>query len=182
MTPQISRGKRIFEGNTIAAGLGAVSGQALMIFAAAGVTIILWGLVPTTTRIATAQMDGVAVGVLRAAGPGILLLPILVLLRVQLPRNRGQWRLLGVSALGGCIGFPVLFSIGMQRTSACHAALIMAALPLFTGLIGATFEMRPPRPQWVVGAAIALAGEAILIALGANESVSAVLGTGNVLG
>ena len=33
----------------------------------------------------------------------------------------------------GFIAFPVLFSIGVRLTSANHASMILAALPIFTG-------------------------------------------------
>lgn len=131
--------------------------------AAAGLAILLFALTPVTTRIAAAQIDGFTLGVFRTVGAGIVATPILLLLRLRPPNRAPLWGLLLISALGGFVGFPLLFSMGTQRTSACHAALIMATAPLLTGLIGMATERRLPRMQWLLGAAIAFAGETVLI-------------------
>jgi drug/metabolite transporter (DMT)-like permease len=60
--------------------------------------------------------------------------------------------------------FPVLFALGVRRTSASHAALVFAVLPLFTGLIAAGVERRAPRRAWWLGAGLAFAGEVALVA------------------
>ena len=67
------------------------------------------------------------------------------------------------SALGGFVLFPVLFTLGLRDTSASHAALILASLAVFTGLIAAVFERKAPPARWWLGAAIASIGEALLI-------------------
>ncbi|MEE9274667.1 MAG: DMT family transporter, partial [bacterium] len=59
--------------------------------------------------------------------------------------------------------FPVLFSMGMRGTTASHAALIFATLPLFTGLFASLLERRLPGRGWWLGVAIAFAGEFLLI-------------------
>ena len=41
----------------------------------------------------------------------------------------------------------------------------MATAPLFTGLIASAVERRPPRIAWWIGAAIAFAGEAVVVAV-----------------
>lgn len=77
----------------------------------------MFGLTPVTTRIATFQIDGVTVGLLRTVGAGILARPILLFFRLQPPRCRLDQALLPTSAMGGLVGFPLLFSIGSQQTS-----------------------------------------------------------------
>ena len=137
--------------------------KALLVLGAAALTIFLFALTPVTTRVATFQLDGASVGMFRTLGAGILAAPILLFARLKPPADRRGWMLLALSAFGGFIGFPVLFSMGAQRTSACHAGLIMAAIPLFTGLIGSVAKRQWPGPFWLIGAAIAMAGEAVLI-------------------
>jgi drug/metabolite transporter (DMT)-like permease len=53
----------------------------------------------------------------------------------------------------------------VQHTSGSHAALIMAVMPLFIGLIGMVLERRLPRCIWFVGVAIAIGGEASLVGM-----------------
>jgi drug/metabolite transporter (DMT)-like permease len=70
---------------------------------------------------------------------------------------------LSVAALGGFVGYTLLFAYGIKLTSTAHAALILAASPIFTGLIGFTVSKNWPQQRWWIGAAIALLGEVILI-------------------
>ncbi len=100
---------------------------------------------------------------LRTVLTALIALPFALALRLALPATRGGWALLVTSALGGFVLFPVLFTLGLRDTSASHAALILASLAVFTGLIAAVFERKAPRARWWLGAAIALIGEALLI-------------------
>ena len=164
---------------------GAARKATLLTLAAAGLTIFLFGLTPVTTRIATLHVDGLAVGTFRTVGAGILVIPLLLAGRLRPPRELSNWALLVLSAASGFIVFPVLFSIGTQRTSACHAALIMATIPLFTGLFATVVERRLPRLQWGIGAAIALAAETALVTTAtghAGGTGSTMLGDALVLG
>jgi drug/metabolite transporter (DMT)-like permease len=138
--------------------------RSILIFTAAGLTITLFALTPTTTKIALAHLDGMSVGIIRTVGAAMLAIPLIALWRVQGPRNIIEWSLLVVSSLGSFAGFPLLFSIGSQRTSACHAAFIMAAMPLLTAALALTIERRLPSFLWMAGACLALAGEIALVA------------------
>jgi drug/metabolite transporter (DMT)-like permease len=147
-------------------------GEAALTLSAAALTILLWALTPITTRVATFQLDGVTVGLFRTVGAGVLALPLILLLRLRPPRQWRHWRLLLLSACGGFILFPVLFSMGARRTSACHAGLIMAMMPLFTCLVGNAVKRQRPRLQWALGARIAIAGEILLVG-GAHHHAAA---------
>ena len=59
--------------------------------------------------------------------------------------------------------FPVVYTIGQERTSGLHGVMILAALPIFTGLYAAAVARRRPARGWLVGCLIALAGEVLLI-------------------
>jgi drug/metabolite transporter (DMT)-like permease len=79
------------------------------------------------------------------------------------PRDRECWIAVLVSAFAGFVGYTILFTVGQKFTSTAHAALILAAAPIFTGFIGFTVERKWARPIWWIGASIALIGEWILI-------------------
>ncbi len=134
-----------------------------LILAAAAAALLIWGATPMITRIAVMAIDPTAVGILRTGLAGVIAMPLALALRLPRPGNGREWGLLLVAALGGFVGFPVLFTIGVRHTSASHAALIIAVSPLFTGLIGAAVERRPPRAAWRFGAALAFVGEVALI-------------------
>lgn len=127
------------------------------------VTIVLWSGSPAATLIATYHLPPAAVGLLRTVLPALLLLPLILIWRLPLPAERRGWVDLMVSGLGGFVAFPVLFGIGMARTTTTHAALILSLAPVFTGLMGFAMARARPRPLWFLGAALAVAGEAVLI-------------------
>lgn len=138
-------------------------GGAVATLAAASFAVVAWGLTPAATKLAVGEIDPLTVGILRtvlAMAPG---LPLALALRLPLPAGGRDWRLLAISAACGFVGFPLLFGIGVDLTTTAHAALIMAALPIFTGLFGAFVERRRPGRLWWRGAALALAGEVVLV-------------------
>ena len=57
----------------------------------------------------------------------------------------------------------VLFTIGVSMTSANHASMILAGLPVFTGAIAMAWDRVVPKRLWWAGCAVALAGEFVLI-------------------
>lgn len=134
--------------------------------AAASLTILLFALTPITTQLAGAQIPGVTIGVLRVVGSGLFAFPLLLLCRVPIPAETESWTLVLVSALGSFAGFPLLFSIGVRLTSASHAGLIMATMPLITSILGLLMERRRPGLNWFAGTTLAFAGEALLVSNG----------------
>jgi O-acetylserine/cysteine efflux transporter len=143
-------------------------GQTAAVIAAAATTITLWALTPVTTRFAAGQLDGISIGLVRTIGAGAIAAPLLAVFRMAAPKGRSQWLQIILSAIGSFGLGPVLFSFGTATTSASHSALIMAAMPLFAGVIAAAMERRWPSRLWITGAVIALAGEAALIGLRMN--------------
>lgn len=155
--------------------------QRLLIFGAAASTVILFALTPTTTRVAVAQVDGLTIGLLRPVAAGLAAAPLLLIFRLRPPTRAADWGLLIVSALANFAAFPVFFSLGQQMTSATHASLIMAVMPLFIGILGMIIDGRLPRLGWFTGAAMAVVGEAALVAMhDGGPSVEATL-TGDMI-
>jgi drug/metabolite transporter (DMT)-like permease len=144
----------------------------LFAFAAGIVTITLFALTPTTTRLAISQLKGLDIALFRVVGGGVAAFILIVLFRLRPPDERGQWKLLAVFSVGSFMLFPTLFSVGTQNTSAIHAGLIMASMPLVTSSLGFVLDQRAPRMAWLLGAALAVIGEVVLI-FTTNESLSA---------
>jgi drug/metabolite transporter (DMT)-like permease len=139
--------------------------RSTFVFVAACFAVVLFALVPASTRIAGLQLDGLSIGLIRAVGAGLLTAPLLLICRLRPPNNMNDVGLLLVYASANFAGFPVLFSLGTQRTSGAHVALIMATMPLLIGIIGIVLDRRLPRWSWCLGMVIAATGEAALVGL-----------------
>jgi drug/metabolite transporter (DMT)-like permease len=132
-------------------------------YAAAAVAVIIWGATPAATKFAVIHMDPLVAGILRTVIAGALVLPIAVIARLTLPSDRLSWALLAASSLGGFVAFTLFFSYGVEQTSASHAALINAGIPIFTGIFGVIAERRLPGRLWFTGVAVAFLGGILLI-------------------
>ena len=135
----------------------------MKIFAAALIAVVLWGASPVAAKIAVSSLSPMMVAILRTVIGGLIALPVAMLLRIPLPADRAQRRLLVLSGFCGFVAFPMLFTLGILHTSANHASMILAGLPVLTGLIAMTWDRKRPNSAWWIGCTIAMAGEALLI-------------------
>lgn len=141
--------------------------------AAALAIMAVWGGTPLLTKVAVTEMDPLAAGVLRTVLAGVLVWPLVLGRRIPWPTAPRDRVYLAISGLAAFVAFPLIFSYGQRLTSALHAALILATLPVFTSLFGHIVERRPVTPAWIAGCALALGGEVAVIAfrpLGATGS------------
>jgi drug/metabolite transporter (DMT)-like permease len=139
-------------------GLGAPVAVAMLV-------MVVWGATPVATRIATDELEPLAVAVLRTVLAGIVAVPLLAGMGVTPPTSRKARLLLAVSAIAGFVFFPVVYTVGQERTSAMHGVGILAGLPVFTGLYAAAVARRMPGRWWVAGCALALVGEGLIVAV-----------------
>ncbi len=137
--------------------------MSLFVVLVAVLAVALWGASPVAAKIAVGDLPVMAVAVLRTVLGGLAALPVALLMRVPLPAGNDQRVLLVLSGFCGFVGFPVLFTIGVGLTSANHASMILASLPIFTGAIAMTWDGKKPQLVWWIGCAVALAGELLLI-------------------
>ncbi len=133
------------------------------VIGAAAFAVVIWGASPFATKLGVADTDPLLVGLLRTIVAAAVSVPLILFGRVSRPDNTRDWRWLMVSAICGFVIFPVFFSLGLRLSTASHGALLIATLPIWTGLIAASFERRMPARRWLYGCALALAGTAALI-------------------
>ena len=110
--------------------------------------VLVWGASPVGTKFAVAELSPVAVAALRTSLGGLAALPLALALRIPWPRNRTQRRLLLLSSVCGFIVFPLLFSFGLRFTSALHASMILALIPVVTGAIAMAWDGQRPHARW----------------------------------
>ncbi len=144
----------------------------------ASLAVCLWSATPLATKVAVAALDPVGVGILRTLLAAVVAAPVLWLAGLAPPISTEGRVLLLVSAVGGFVAFPILFSIGQKLTSASHGAMILALTPIFTGLINAALDRRRPAGTWWLGSALALAGTAVLV----GETIGFAAGPADTVG
>lgn len=127
--------------------------------------MVVWGATPVATRIATEDLQPLAVAVLRTVLAGIVAVPLVAATQRRPPPSARARLLLAVSAAAGFVVFPVVYTVGQERTSAMHGVGILAALPIFTGLYAALVARRRPGRWWAAGCALALLGEAVIVVI-----------------
>ncbi len=135
-----------------------------VVLVAALFAVLFWGGSPVGTKVAVAEFPPLGMSALRTLIAGPIGVALALALGIAVPPAWRERRLLALCGFCGFIGFPVLFTYGVARTSAIHAAMILAMLPVFTGAIANALDRRRPGPAWWAGCAIAIAGEALLLA------------------
>lgn len=148
---------------------------------AATLTLIFWSGTVIANRYAVAYMDALTVGTFRSMIAGFVAVGIAVAFRLPFPASR---RHRGLLLYSGCTNFaiwPMLLSLGIGLSNASHAALIMALLPVATGLMAAIVNRTKPRPAWWLGAALAILGTVFLV-IATNSSADLTLSPRYLLG
>ena len=122
------------------------------------VAVIIWGASPAATMLAATSIPPELIGGLRSMIAAALMLPGIFWFWSHLPTGaRARVELFGGGAAGFAL-YPFFLSIGVTQTSVSHASLIMAAAPIFTGLISF--------------AAIAMSGVAFLVSATATDAAA----------
>jgi O-acetylserine/cysteine efflux transporter len=134
-----------------------------LVFAAAVFALVLWAGTPIANKVAVATIDAATAGLLRSMLAGVAAAALARAMRLPFPRETRQRGLLLVSGICSFVIWPLLFSIGIGLTTASRAALIVAMIPVATGLIAGAFERRWPHGSWWAGTAIALTGIVLLV-------------------
>lgn len=151
------------------------------VYAVAVLALMLWSGTPVANKIAVATMDPVTVGLLRSVVAGLIAGLVALLLRLPFPRlARDRWLLL-LSGITSFAVWPALLSVGLGMTSASHGGLIIALIPIFTGIFVALLDRVWPQNRWWLGSALAMLGTALLIALQSGADDAAASRAGDAL-
>jgi drug/metabolite transporter (DMT)-like permease len=122
--------------------------------------VVIWGMAPVATRALVLQLAPLPLLVIRMGVAGLVLLPwcrpvLRRPARDHLPR-------LVIAGVLGMVGYNLPVTIGLQWVPASTAGLILASEPVWLLILAAVFlGERVSRRCWA-GAAVALAGVALL--------------------
>ncbi len=130
---------------------------------AAVLALVMWSGTAIANKVAVAYMSGLTTGVLRSMLAAAIALIVAFALRLPRPTTGKERLCLIVSGFASFAVWPALLGIGIAQTTASHAAIIMAMIPVFTVLIASVADRRLPQPGWWLGVAAAIAATAILV-------------------
>jgi drug/metabolite transporter (DMT)-like permease len=129
--------------------------------ALATLTVLLWGVSFPVSRVAVREIAPLALAAARFVVAAALLWPAarrrgFALARADLP----------AVLLLGLLGVTLYFALenyGLVFTTASHASLIVATVPLGSAAVEAVRSRRPPRPLALAGMAVAIAGVVVIV-------------------
>lgn len=127
------------------------------------VAVVIFGGSAIGTKLAVSGIAAIDVAILRTIIGGLCALPLALYLKIRLPAANYQRGLLLLSAFCGFIVFPLMFTFGVKYTSATHATMILAVLPIMTGAIAMIWDRQRTQLLWWIGCAVAFGGEIVLI-------------------
>jgi drug/metabolite transporter (DMT)-like permease len=151
----------------------------LLVSAAAVGAVLLWSGTPIANKMAVDAIDPATAGLLRSALAGVVAGVLALLFKLPFPTDATQRWLLAFSGLASFAVWPLLLSIGLGLTTANHAALMIATIPVVTGLMAAALERSWAGRSWTVGVSIAAVGTAVLVGVrtdGPSGAVGSVVG------
>lgn len=133
--------------------------------------VAIWGASPFATAIAGRSIPPELIAGLRTALAGVILLPLVIKFRHAFPVDwRGRAELI-IGAVFGFAIYPLVLSVGVLKTSVTHASIILAAAPIFTGLLTFSITGKWPKGLWWIGGLVAISGVATLMAWRASAQL-----------
>lgn len=111
--------------------------------------VFLWSFTVPLTKVAVGGFEAVFTATGRAVIAGVIAAVVLVVRKVP-PPPRHLWRSLFFVMIGAVFGWPVLMAIALNYTTAAHAAVIAAFLPLATAIFAVILtHERVTRTFWL---------------------------------
>lgn len=123
---------------------------------------LIWGVNFAVVKYGTGQLAPLAFTSARITLAAVVLLALVALGGGAMPRGRDRLALLGLGALGNGV-YQVLFVLGIARTRAGDAALLIAATPAFMAMIGRMRGTEHTGARGALGIALSLVGIALVI-------------------
>ncbi len=111
--------------------------------------VFLWSFTVPLTKVAVEGFSAVFTATGRAVIAGMIAAVVLLIRKVP-PPPRHLWRSLAFVMIGAVFGWPVLMAIALNYTTAAHAAVIAAFMPLATAIFAVLLtQERVTRTFWL---------------------------------
>lgn len=151
-----------------------------MVLSVALATMVAWGGTSVATKMAVNEIEPFAQAAARLVCAGLFIVPVFLFgwagsAPSGAARGRWTWLIAGMAATNFLL-WPALMAVGIARTSALHAALIFALLPIYTGLIASALDRVWPPGRWWIGSGVAAVGAVVLVTSGEGTGTGALAG------
>lgn len=147
---------------------GRLSGIGCLFFAA-----FLWGCSFPVGKAAMLAVDAYFLTSIRyGVAALILVIALLIAEGVQSLRYDGRMVLVGVLGVVGIGGGVLMMFVGLQRTHAEHAAVIVATQPLVAALVSWMVRGQRPESRTLLAVGLAFTGVALVVTRGAPLSLA----------
>lgn len=141
---------------------------------------VIWGVNFSVVKFGTQTMEPLAYNGVRIGLAAVVLLGLAAAVRSPWPSRRDTLALLGLGMLGNFV-YQVLFIVGISRTRAGTAALLLAATPAFIAIIGRLRGVERVSSRGWRGIWLQLAGMACVVLGGARAAAGGESLAGNLL-
>ncbi len=131
------------------------SGNTARGLTAALAACVFWGVNVAASKIAVGGFPPFAAAFLRFSMAAAVLSPAVMRAR---PLSRGEWRLYLPLAAVGIAGFSVTYFLGLKRTTAADASVVIGANPLATMLIELVWLRTALRGRRAAGIVLSMGG------------------------
>jgi len=118
--------------------------------------LLFWGGTAITNKALLEFLGAADIAIVRAWLAGVFATVLIVLSKIPRPGSATERTLLVVYAISVFVLWPLLLSAGLARTSASHAAIIMAFLPILTILVSSVVSGTRPKRRWWLGSTVAI--------------------------
>jgi drug/metabolite transporter (DMT)-like permease len=128
---------------------------------------LIWGVNFSVVKFGTTLLDPLAYNGLRVMLAAVLLSAIVLIGRLPLPSGRTILALMGLGVLGNGI-YQYFFIVGIDRTRASDAALVVAASPALIAIIGRLRGTERMTRRGVIGILLSILGIGLVV-IGTSE-------------
>jgi drug/metabolite transporter (DMT)-like permease len=136
---------------------------------ALSVMVLVWGLNFAIAKHALSEIHPLAFNGLRfVLASGFVYAVLRARRAVSLPERRDVPRVLLMGLVGNVV-YQMAFVLGLDLTQAGHASLMLALTPLLTAFLSRLTGHERPGPRTWVGAAVSVAGVALVTGSGARQ-------------
>lgn len=125
--------------------------------------VAIWGVVPTATKFALRDFNPLSLVLLRLIVTSLLFLLFLGLAEKDWGVRKQDLPLLCLAGIVGVGLFQILFTVGVNNTTASNTNVIMAMAPIFTALVAAAIGQEKLRLLTLLGILLAFGGVFLVV-------------------